>query len=456
MRIRGTLTALAAILWLGAMSAQAQLSEPKPSRLNFFSRNQDIQLGREAAAQLERQLPVVNDPAINGYLRRIGERLAKQPHAGNWPFQYHFIASKDVNAFALPGGPIFVNTGLMSAVENEAQLAGVLAHEMSHVVLRHGTSQASKANLIELPAMLAGAILGNGSLLGQLGQLGVGIFAGSVLLRYSREAERDADLNGAIIMNEAGYNPMEMARFFEKLEAQGGKENVFEQFLSDHPSPGNRVSEVEKQISYLPQRTYIGGDRRLLDAEKRKIAAIRIPSQPQGAIGQAPPPPSIRPSSTFRSYEGREFSISYPDNWQAIGGQQSASLAIAPRGAFVQRANGRTELGYGVTCSYYFPEDERPDLDHHTNDLIRQLAQTNPGLKIGREGQRRIRVSGQEALLTTLNAPSPYHNESEVDVLATTVRPEGLFYIIFTAPASEYKQVEPIFEKMLNSVRFPD
>ena len=157
---------------------------------NLFSKEQDIQLGKEAAAQVEKQYTVVRDTDLANYIRRIGARLASVPEAGGFPYTFQVVADKSINAFALPGGPAFVHTGLLAAADNEAQLAGVLAHEISHVALRHGTNQASKANLIQLPAMLAGGMLGkSGSMLGQLSQLGIGLGANSVLLKFSRTAE---------------------------------------------------------------------------------------------------------------------------------------------------------------------------------------------------------------------------------------------------------------------------
>jgi predicted Zn-dependent protease len=149
---------------------------------------------------------------------------------------------------------MFVNTATFVAADNEAQLAGVMAHEMSHVVLRHGTHQMSKQNLIQLPAMLAGNLAGDG-MMGALARLGVNLGANSLLLKYSRDAEAQADYNGALMMADAGYNPLEMARFFEKLETKGS-EGALAQFLSDHPTPGNRVNAVEREIQYLPQKNY--------------------------------------------------------------------------------------------------------------------------------------------------------------------------------------------------------
>lgn len=255
-----------------ALLVLAQPRQLKPG-WNLFSREQDIQLGREAAAQVQNQYTIVRDPTLSAYVRRIGGRLAAVPEAGGFPYSFTLVSDKSINAFALPGGPAFVHTGLLLAAENEAQVAGVLAHEISHVALRHGTNQASKANLIQLPVMLASGILGrNGSLLGSLSQLGIGLGANSVLLKFSRNAERDADLLGARIMAKAGYNPIEMARFFEKLEAEGGARGP--QFLSDHPNPGNRVKAVEAEIRYLPQSRYNAGDAREFHRMQQRVAAL--------------------------------------------------------------------------------------------------------------------------------------------------------------------------------------
>src|SRR5438094_3396834 len=172
----------------------ADLKDLKPG-FNLFSPQQDIEVGRQAAIEVAQQQPIVHNSEISNYLSSLVQRLARSPHAGaEFPFSVQAISDKNINAFALPGGPLFVYTGLISLADNEAHLAGVLAHEMSHIKLRHGTSQASKANLIQLPFMLAGGLGGNG-LLGQLTQLGIGLGTESVLLKMSRTAESQADYN---------------------------------------------------------------------------------------------------------------------------------------------------------------------------------------------------------------------------------------------------------------------
>lgn len=438
-----------------AVPVMAQLKLPKPG-FNLFSKDQDVQLGKEAASQVERQMQVVNNPELQSYIATIGRKLVSSPEAGQFPYTFKVINDQSINAFALPGGPTYVFTGLIRAADNEAQLAGVMAHEISHVALRHGTNQASKANLIQLPAMLAGVLAGgSGSMLGQLAQLGIGLGANSVLLKFSRSAERDADALGAKMMSEAGYNPIEMARFFEKLEAQGGSRGP--EFLSDHPNPGNRVKAVEEEIRYFPQQNFVTEQTGQFSRMKSLVGGIPAPANSKGRnnLQQAPSSPAprnVRPSSRYRPVNGQNFSLQYPDNWKVFGDNQSNMLTIAPQEAIFQGSGGATQIGYGAMVSYYFPQGSNVDLKRDTQELIRQLAQGNTGMKAS--GSKNYRIDGNPALITTLYSQSPYRGEREVDSLVTVARPEGLFYIIFIAPESEWRDIQPAFEQMLGSVRF--
>jgi predicted Zn-dependent protease len=248
---------------------------------NLFSKQQDIQLGQENAVQVRKQMKVIHDAFLTEYVTRVGNRLvgAREAKESGFPFTFEVVADPTINAFALPGGPMFINTGLLKAVDNEAQLAGVMGHEMSHVILRHGTNQASKSKLIELPAVLGSQVAG-GSLVGQLTQLGIGLGANSVLLKFSRSAESQADLMGAHLMAEGGYNPMEMARFFEKLNAQGGGRTI--QFFSDHPNPDNRERAIEQEVQRLPQQDYRFQTGQFQQM-KQIVAGIREPKPKQPA-----------------------------------------------------------------------------------------------------------------------------------------------------------------------------
>ena len=264
------------IFALLASSVWAQGPTQFHAGFNLFSKDQDVQLGQENAAQVRKQMTLIKDPVLTEYVTRVGKRLvsAREAQESGFPFTFEVVADPSINAFALPGGPMFINTGLLRAVDNEAQLAGVMGHEMSHVILRHGTNQASKSKLIELPAVLASQVAGGGSMMGKLAQVGIGLGANSVLLKFSRTAESQADLMGSHLMSESGYNPIEMAKFFEKLNAEGGQRSP--QFLSDHPNPDNREKAIEEEISRLPQQSY-GYQTGEFDRMKQSVAKIHEP-----------------------------------------------------------------------------------------------------------------------------------------------------------------------------------
>jgi hypothetical protein len=457
-RVAGT-AALAALLGVNCFAGTKQL---QPG-FNLFTPRQDIELGKEAATEMERQLPLLRNPDVDAYLNVVLLKLEQSRYARSlesggaraemFPFQIHAVASKTVNAFSLPGGPIFVNSATIAAAENEAQLAGVIAHEMSHIVLRHPTNQASKRNLVALPALLAGALAGH-SLLGQLAQIGVAFTANSALMKFSRGDEAEADYNGVQILADAGYNPREMARFFEILEAKTGRGDGLSEFLSDHPNPGNRVSAIEDEIRELPRRIYSNDETGQFSKIHAVVARSPVPAPKKTTADTTPAPdaPDLRASAQFRSYSGRSFSLSYPENWTVRGDSRGEAVTIAPQAGILQSADGKTAVGYGMEAGYFAPE-HGAELERDTDALIRRFEHSNVEMRTVRE-MRSIRVSGQAALLSTLNSRSPYRNEREVDVLVTVARPQGLFYAIFIAPTSQFDAVQQSFEKIVQSVRF--
>jgi hypothetical protein len=453
---------------LAPSSAPAQLRELRPG-FNLFTVQQDIQLGKETSVELQKQMRVVHNRDVDAYLNVLLVKLEKSAYARTltrdgsrgelFPFTIHAVAEKKINAFSLPGGPIFINTGSIEVSDNEAQLAGVIAHEMSHVVLRHGTKQLTAQNLVQLPLLLAGVLAGH-SLLGQLTQIGIGFGANSVLLKFSRTDEEQADYNGAEIMADAGYNPLELGRFFEKLEAKSGAQGSLEQFLSDHPNPGNRVAAIQDEIRQMPRRSYVEDETGQFPHIKDVVHRLPTPAKTRENLADAEPAPSPaatvpteRPSSQFRSYRGRSFSLQYPDNWQVSADRQAKAVTIAPAAGVVESPAGRGLIGYGLEVDYYSPSAGPVELNRDTQELIRRLKQTNPDTRIGRE-TRSVQVDGQPALLSTLYSRSPYRGEQEMDVLATVARPEGLFYVVFIAPESLFDQVQPTFENVLRSVKF--
>jgi beta-barrel assembly-enhancing protease len=245
--ILAVLASLAVSLPVGA---QTRIDVDK----NRFSPAQDVELGRRAAAELRKDLPIANDRRAEQYVERIGRRLvAALParlHQPQFRYTFQVVDKRDINAFALPGGPIFVNRGMLDAARSDGEVAGVIAHELSHIVLRHGTAQATKGQKFQLGA-LAGQIVGSmvggrtGAVIAQGSQIGIGTY----FLKYSREYEREADLLGAQIMARAGYDPREMANMFQTIARRGG--NGGPEWLSDHPSPSNRYQAIHREAALL-------------------------------------------------------------------------------------------------------------------------------------------------------------------------------------------------------------
>ena len=238
-------------------TAQTKIVPPK----NGYKPSEDVELGKKAAVQAEKEMPVLHDELVTGYTRGVGARLVSTiPREFRHPeFQYTFkvLDVKDINAFALPGGPMYVHRGIIEAAGTEGELAGVMAHEMSHVALRHGTAQLSKQkkqSLFTILGTAAGILVGGnaGQAIYEGSQLGVGAY----FLRYSREDEKQADLLGVQMMARAGYDPRDLAHMFETIEKEGGSRPP--QWLSDHPNPGNRVEYIEQEANSLTIENPIG------------------------------------------------------------------------------------------------------------------------------------------------------------------------------------------------------
>ena len=263
-------------VWGCLLQAQTRV-EPG---FNLFSTDQDVEIGRQSAAEVEKQMPILEIRRVNDYVRKVGERLASVAPGPEFPYQFKVVNTAEVNAFALPGGFMFLNRGLIEAADNEAELAGVMAHEMAHVALRHGTNQASKAYLAQAGFGLLGGLLGRSGTSQMIQTIG-GFGMNAVFLKFSRKAEEQADIVGTQILARAGYDPMAMADFFEKLRDEAGRDpNRLERFFSDHPAPVQRVNRVEQEIRLLgtPHRRRPVGNFKSI---QRRLKALPPPPKPQ-------------------------------------------------------------------------------------------------------------------------------------------------------------------------------
>ncbi len=222
--------------------------------LNIFSAEQDVEIGKQVSREAERQLKLVQDAQATSYANRLAQALISRMQTERYPYQVKVVDDRGINAFALPGGFLYINRGVFETADNEGQFAGVLAHEISHVALRHGTNQLTKSYVAQAPLALIGGLVGGDSFAGILARMGVSLAANSVLLKFSRDAEQQADLLGAQTLYDANYDPRAMVKFFEKLQAS--EKGRGSEFFSSHPNPGNRIGYVNQEIEKL------GGARR--------------------------------------------------------------------------------------------------------------------------------------------------------------------------------------------------
>ena len=216
--------------------------------INFYSLEKEIQLGRQLASEIEQNAKIVDDPVIAEYVNRIGQNIVNNSDA-KVPFTIKVIDSDEVNAFALPGGYFYINTGLIELAQDEAELAGVMAHEIAHVAARHGTRNATRGQLIQIasiPLMFIGGWAGYGI------QQAANFAIPMTMLKFSREFEKDADFLGVQYMYKTGYDPASMVQFFERLQAKQKKnKNAIAKAFSSHPMTKNRIKAVQQTIDEL-------------------------------------------------------------------------------------------------------------------------------------------------------------------------------------------------------------
>ncbi len=433
----------------------AQRTQLKPP-WNIYSPSTDIQVGKQNAQLMMQKLPLCNDPKVDQYLTTLGMKLVSKldQRGATYPWEFHCVNDKSINAFALPGGYVFVNRGAIEAADNESQLAAVMGHELSHVTLRHGTAQATKAQFAQGAASIFGGIFG-GSTGGALLSQGVALGAGGLLLRYSRTDETQADVSGTQVLYDNGYDPRAMSQFFEKLEAESKGKNP-PQFLSDHPNPGNRVERVDEEIEKL------GGvppnakrDTAEFEAIKREVMALPVAKKPAGGLPVGDPAQPPAPASAhLADYKGSAFTMSYPDNWGVS--ESDGGAAFAPKGGVVQGGDGQGALAYGIIVNVraeHIDSSDSNGLANATQRLIEDLRKTNPGLKVVQHASS-VRLNGQAGLSTYLSNDSPVGGQ-ETDWLITVMQPQGLMSFLCVAPQAKYSDYDKTFSAILDTVRLP-
>jgi len=447
-----------------ALGNGTKITPPK----NSYSPADDVKLGREAAGQVTRELPLLPDNGeVDDYIERVGRILASAIPAdyAHPEFRYEFgvVNAGDINAFALPGGPMFVNRGMIEAAKSEGEMAGVMAHELSHVALRHGTAQATKSQSakVQLGAIggaILGAIIGGdaGGIIAQGSQIGVGAY----LLKFSREYENQADLLGAQILARAGYDPMDLARMFQTIEQQGSRSGP--EWLSSHPNPGNRYQRISDESKRLTIARPVRGQsaeftqvqtalRRLAPAPTaEEIARSRRPESAGRYPDDARMEGTVQPPSTrYRTVDANGlFQVSVPSNWKEF--RDGSSVTFAPDGAY-GNVQGQSVFTHGAIVG--MAQASSRDLARESDRFVSGILDGNAYLNVNSRYQR-LRIDGYEALRIRLTGTSPVTNRTEVvDVYTALTERDELFTLIQVVPSNDQRAYSAAFNQMVRSAR---
>jgi len=451
--------------------AQTAIKVPK----NKYSVQDDIKLGNQVAQQVEHQFPLINDAASQRYIESVGRRLtaAIPPEFQHPEFQYRFkiVNASDINAFALPGGPMFVNRGMIEAAKNEGEMAGVMAHELSHVALRHSTAQQTKANNPWNQILGAGAQIGGAMVLGQTGaQLGQ-MATGAYFLKFSREYEKQADILGARIMANAGYDPHDLANMFQTISKQGG--GGAPQWLSSHPDPGNRFNYINQEAAMLrvqgnPIKITPGFSR----AQEKMRSMPPAPTMQQieeaaqkgrtynngntggdpnagrqnandpGTSGQYTQSVAV-PSTRLRQYSGDWIQLQIPSNWKEMPSQNS--VEFAPEGGY-----GQQGITHGAMIGVV--QVQGTNTQQAAQEYLDGVLQGNSYLQ-QRSGFTRFNLNGRQGYTTTLSGQSPVTGRTEVVTIYTAMAAQGqLFYVATVVPQDESTRYSAAFRTLLTSI----
>ena len=433
---------------------------------------QQISLGQKAVQQVYQQMPILADSSdVTKYIQALGAKLAAEAPGYRWPYSFHVVKMADINAFALPGGFIFVNLGTIQAASDEAQLAAVMSHEISHVVLQHSVCNLEKEQRVGLLAglgQLASDVILGDSAVGALAQKGIGLTAGLSFLRMSRGAEQQADLEGVGILYDSGYDPRAMSQFFETIQAKYGQGGA--QFLSDHPNPGNRTEYVDREISTLPPKPHYATNSAEFTHIHQAVAGMRAYTSKEVDSGvwkrqdpnqtvstgvnqydaSAPPNGKVDMASPQKwiTFRGNGFTMEVPANWQALGNENAAM--VAPPGGIASSANSQAgNLVYGLLTDLYRREQAGSSSEMF-NDLLAELSRENPGLQPGSPSHVHI-VGGSAEAVHSVN-PSANNGRGEHDWIIGVPQNEAIRYFVFVSPEPDFNTMRPIFEHIVNSI----
>jgi predicted Zn-dependent protease len=293
-------------------------------QLNLVSESQEIEMGKQAAQEVEQSIGLYKDPKVEAYVSKMGQSLAEQTNRKGLPWQFHVVEDASVNAFALPGGPVYVTRGILGTLMTEAQLAGVMGHECGHIAARHSANQISKAQVAQLGLGIGSVLSPQLASLGQIAGAGLQV----LFLKFSRDDENQADKLGFAYMANDGYDPRQMVDVFKTLERVGKLAGAgkLPEWLQTHPDPGNREKAAEERLKELK-----------VDFSKAKVNRDEYLSTIDGLVYGDDPRQGFFQGPKFFHPE-LKFQLTFPDGWKTQNTPQAVAGISPKQDAIVQLA----------------------------------------------------------------------------------------------------------------------
>jgi Zn-dependent protease with chaperone function len=431
----------------GSLAGDKQLSADDTASWNLFSVEQDTQLGKESASRFEEAVQLVQNPKLNNYFSRLGNQLASALPQTRFPFSFKLIADGSLHAFSFPGGPVYCTAGMMAVAKSEAQLAGLLAHQMAHIILRDTTSIASRMKRFRVRAAMAAAATGEKSLLDSLEEIDLYLMPSSELMHFDLKSERRAAILAAKLMTTAGFAPLEAWAFFQNLQIN--HKQAAESYLVRHPylklgSPETSQGLQRKQFRLVSKYKF----RRL----RNKAGAIQAKNEHLEALVNWHPPERDHVASAGPRiiYLSGSYSFSYPASWKGVNSTGTDKFQATPKGGDLRLANGERMVVTGVSSGTLELGDQASSDNTRLLNLVKEI---RPGLTLVREPEH-LPVASRLLEGMVLEGLSPVSGKREMVWVVSARLTDRTFYLLMVAPEKNFARMQPEFDAILKSIEF--
>lgn len=412
---------------------------------NLFSKEQEIRLGEELAQQVDSHFTATDSETLADYLVRLTRRLTTAGSLEPFPYRTGLIPDDSVDSLALPGGPVYITSGLLRAMGGESDLASILAHQLAHVALRHTARELSRQKRFKIRASFAAASTGQKTLTQSLAEIGLYVDPGSPLYEFDAEEESEARALAAEILAHAGYAPAQAADTFASLQAEASAKR----FLNRHPGAAT-PEEERSRLTVNPDNDPLAGNWRFW---RLKRTAARSAGE-QGALEEIlvfePPIAEIKPATSREVFITRSYSFSYPQNWVPGKPGRHETLLVAPKSGRIKRSGQEDQIALGVMSGALELGDESAD---PLQALMRRLPDIRPGL-VPSKDQMHVRNPDRDLNGILLEGRSPLTGQRELAWAVATILQDRLIYLLMIAPEQQYSFYQHEFEAIFASIEF--